>query len=117
MSGLGFTKKMIDELWDGEISPQDNLISDNRDYREPQRKQSQISKSLLHILFSVSNVDQRRFANDYRIRQKLFTNDCKKLCCYVRPHRTCVNKIFCFIHMLGNAVSGLCPKLMQIIGK
>ena len=27
-------KKMIDELWDGEISPQDTLISDNREYRE-----------------------------------------------------------------------------------
>ena len=29
-------KKMIDELWDGEISPQDTLISDNQEYRELQ---------------------------------------------------------------------------------
>ena len=27
-------KKMIDELWDGEISPQNTLISDNQEYRE-----------------------------------------------------------------------------------
>ena len=101
----------------GEIIPQDKLISNNRNCREPQRQQSQTSKSLLHVPFSVSNVDQRCFANDYRIRQKLFMNDCKKLCCYVRPHRTCVNKIFCFIHMFGNTVSGLCPKLTQIIRK
>ena len=31
-------KKMIDELWDGEISPQDTLISDNQEYRELQHK-------------------------------------------------------------------------------
>ena len=34
-------KKMIDELWDGEISPQDTLISDNQEYRELQHRQSQ----------------------------------------------------------------------------
>ena len=43
-------KKMIDELWDGEISPQDTLISDNREYRELQHRQSQNKAELLEAL-------------------------------------------------------------------
>ena len=38
-------KKMIDELWDGEISPQDTLISDNQEYRELQHRQNRRSAS------------------------------------------------------------------------
>ena len=40
-------KKMIDELWDGEISPQDTLISDNQEYRELQHRQSKNKTELL----------------------------------------------------------------------
>ena len=43
-------KKMIDELWDGEISPQDTLISDNQEYRELQHRQSQNKTELLEAL-------------------------------------------------------------------
>ena len=43
-------KKMIDELWDGEISPQDNPISDNQEYRELQHRQSQNKAELLEAL-------------------------------------------------------------------
>ena len=43
-------KKMIDELWDGEISPQDTLISDNQEYRELQHRQSQNKAELLEAL-------------------------------------------------------------------
>lgn len=43
-------KKMIDELWDGEISPQDTLISDNQEYRELQHRQSQNKAELLEVL-------------------------------------------------------------------
>ena len=43
-------KKMIDELWDGEISPQDNLISDNPEYRELQHRQFQNKTELLEAL-------------------------------------------------------------------
>ena len=43
-------KKMIDELWDGEISPQENLISDNQEYRELQHRQSQNKAELLEAL-------------------------------------------------------------------
>ena len=43
-------KKMIDELWDGEISPQDNLISDNQEYRELQHRQSPNKAELLEAL-------------------------------------------------------------------
>ena len=43
-------KKMIDELWDGEISPQDTLISDNQEYRELQHQQSKNKAELLEVL-------------------------------------------------------------------
>ena len=43
-------EKMIDELWDGEISPQDTLISDNQEYRELQHRQSQNKAELLEAL-------------------------------------------------------------------
>ena len=43
-------KKMIDELWDGEISPQDTLISDNQEYREFQHQQSKNKAELLEAL-------------------------------------------------------------------
>ena len=43
-------KKMIDELWDGEISPQDTLISDNQEYRELQHRQSKNKAELLEAL-------------------------------------------------------------------
>ena len=43
-------KKMIDELWDGEISPQDTLISDNQEYRELQHRQSQNKAELIEAL-------------------------------------------------------------------
>ena len=43
-------KKMIDELWDGEISPQDTLISNNQEYRELQHSQSQNKAELLETL-------------------------------------------------------------------
>ena len=43
-------KKMIDELWDGEISPQDTLISDHQEYRELQHRQSQNKAELLEAL-------------------------------------------------------------------
>ena len=43
-------KKMIDEIWDGDISPQDNLISDNQEYRELQHRQSQNKAELLEAL-------------------------------------------------------------------
>ena len=43
-------KKMIDEIRDGEISPQDNLISDNQKYRELQHRQSQNKAELLEAL-------------------------------------------------------------------
>ena len=43
-------KKMIDELWDGEISPQDTLISDNQEYRELQHRQSRNKAELLEAL-------------------------------------------------------------------
>ena len=43
-------KKMIDEIWDGEISPQDNLISDNQEYRELQHRQSKNKTELLEAL-------------------------------------------------------------------
>ena len=43
-------KKMIDELWDGEISPQDTLISDNPEYRELQHQQSKNKAELLEAL-------------------------------------------------------------------
>ena len=37
-------------LWDGEISPQDILISDNQKYRELQHQQSQNKTELLEVL-------------------------------------------------------------------
>ena len=37
-------------LWDGEISPQDNLTSDNQEYRELQHSQSQNKAELLEAL-------------------------------------------------------------------
>ena len=43
-------KKMIDELWDGEISPQDTLISDNQEYRELQHRQSKNKAELIEAL-------------------------------------------------------------------
>ena len=43
-------KKMIDELWDGEINPQDTLISDNQEYRELQHRQSQNKAEFLEAL-------------------------------------------------------------------
>ena len=43
-------KKMIDELWDDEISPQDTLISDNPEYRELQHQQSKNKAELLEVL-------------------------------------------------------------------
>jgi len=43
-------KKMIDELWDGEISPQGTLISDNPEYRELQHQQSKNKAELLEVL-------------------------------------------------------------------
>lgn len=48
-------KKMIDELWDGEISPQDTLISDNQEYRELQHRQSQNKAELLEALACASD--------------------------------------------------------------
>ena len=43
-------KKMIDKLWDGEISPQDTLISDNPEYRELQHRQLLNTKiSFIHF--------------------------------------------------------------------
>lgn len=40
-------EKIIDALWNGEISPQDNLISNNQEYRELQHQQSQNKSDLL----------------------------------------------------------------------
>ena len=37
-------------LWDGEISPQDTLISDNQEYRELQHRQSKNKAELLEVL-------------------------------------------------------------------
>ncbi len=37
-------------IWDGEISPQDNLISDNQEYRELQHQQSKNKAELLEAL-------------------------------------------------------------------
>ena len=37
-------------LWDGEISPQDTLISDNQEYRELQHQQSKNKAELLEVL-------------------------------------------------------------------
>ena len=48
-------KKMIDELWDGEISPQDTLISDNQEYRELQHQQSKNKAELLEALSDEQN--------------------------------------------------------------
>ena len=50
VTGGDENEKMIDELWDGEISPQDTLISDNQEYRELQHRQSQNKAELLEAL-------------------------------------------------------------------
>ena len=101
------------------IGQHGSLISESRNTRSGSINinDREIPEFPLHAPLPVSNVDQRRFADGHRIRQKLFMNDCQKLRFYIRPHRACVNEIFCFIHMLGNAVLGLYPKLAQIIGQ
>ena len=43
-------KKIIEALWNGEISPQDTLISDNQEYRELQHQQSKNKTELLEAL-------------------------------------------------------------------
>ena len=64
-------KKMIDELWDGEISPQDTLISDNQEYRELQHRQSQNKAELLEALSGIND--------------PLYYYDCPNCGCFFAP--------------------------------
>lgn len=43
-------KNIIEELWDGEINPQDTLVDNNPHYKELQHLQSRNKAELLEIL-------------------------------------------------------------------
>ena len=78
-------KKMIDELWDGEISPQDTLISDNQEYRELQHRQSQNKAELLEVLSNEQKELLEKFcATEIELNgiseREAFTADSKSPC-------------------------------------
>lgn len=63
------------------------------------------------------DIDQRCLTNHNRIRQKILVHDGKELRFYIRSHSPYMYEIFCIIHVLGNAIFSLCPKLAKIIEK
>ena len=50
-------KKMIDELWDGEISPQDNLISDNQEYTTEQENKAEEENNQIDSKFLLLSIE------------------------------------------------------------